>query len=153
MNNMSKDSDTLRVDELDQRLLGLLQRDARQPVTSLAHALGISRGSVYARIERMERTGVIAGYTVKLGTLFDRRFIRAHIMIKVLPKSSRAVERQILALSSLTVLHSISGEYDLIATIEADDVTALNGIIDKIGDLQGVANTNSSIILESKTPR
>jgi DNA-binding Lrp family transcriptional regulator len=150
---MAAKSDILSLDPVEQHLLALLREDARRPVTSLAHALGISRASVYGRIDRLERGGIIAGYTVKLGEAYDRRLIRAHVMIKVLQKLSRITEKQLAGLPALTALHAISGEYDLIAVIESETVAMLNELIDRIGDLEGVEKTTSSILLASKILR
>jgi DNA-binding Lrp family transcriptional regulator len=150
---MTTKLDILSLDPVEQHLLALLREDARRPVTSLAHALGISRASVYGRIDRLERGGIIAGYTVKLGEAYDRRLIRAHVMIKVLQKLSRITEKQLAGLPALTALHAISGEYDLIAVIESETVAMLNELIDRIGDLEGVEKTTSSILLASKILR
>lgn len=145
--------DTLLDGDIDRQLLGLLRHDARQPVTSLAAALKISRASVYARIEKLERRGIIAGYTIKLGDAYDHRLIRAHVMLKMSPKRARGIEANLARLPSLTGLHAISGEYDLIAMIEAEDVASLNAIIDQIGEMDGIEKTTSSILLASKIKR
>jgi DNA-binding Lrp family transcriptional regulator len=140
-------------DALDQQLLGLLRQDARRPISDLSKRLGISRGSVYARMEKLARAGIIAGYTVKLGEAYDRRLIRAQVMIKALPKLTRATENQLAAMPALVALHAISGEYDLIAVIESENVATLNALIDRIGELDGVEKTTSSILLASKILR
>ena len=131
----------------------MLRENARQPVTSLAHALSLSRASVHARIARLERDGVIAGYTIRLGPEHERRHIRAHVMVKVAPKLARAVERQLTQMPELMSLHAISGEYDMIAIVEAEGVAALNDVIDRIGELEGVTDTTSSILLATRMIR
>lgn len=148
----SKDS-ILSMDVLDERLLSLLRDNARQPVASLARALKLSRASVYARLTRLEKQGPIQGYTVKLRADYNRRLIRAHVMIKVLPKLSRTTERQLAAMPALTALYTVSGEHDLIAFVEAEDVGRLDALIDAIGSLEGVEKTTSSILLSSKVQR
>ena len=150
---MTRRNDTLSLDVLDERLLVLLREDARQPVTSLAKALKLSRAAVYTRLGRLQSQGPIQGYTVKLSPDFNRRLIRAHVMIKVLPKLSRATERQLAAMSGLTALYTVSGEHDLIAMVEAEDVGKLDSLIDAIGSLEGVEKTVSSILLSSKVQR
>jgi DNA-binding Lrp family transcriptional regulator len=65
----------------------------------------------------------------------------------------RAAGGGLAAHPELTTLHAISGEYDLIAEIEAADPEALNELIDRIGMLDGSARTTSSIILATKTQR
>ena len=150
---MTTKNDTMSLDALDERLLALLREDARRPVTSLARALKLSRAAVYTRLARLQKQGPIEGYTLKLSPGYNRRLIRAHVMIKVLPKLSRATERQLAAMPALTALYTVSGEHDLIAMVEAEDVGKLDALIDAIGSLEGVEKTVSSILLSSKLQR
>ncbi|HUI60824.1 MAG TPA: Lrp/AsnC family transcriptional regulator [Steroidobacteraceae bacterium] len=143
----------MSTDELDRRLLALLRKDARLPIARLSKSLGISRASVYARLQRLHRNGVIEGYTVRLNPDFDRRLIRAHVLMKVTGKLARATEKQLQAMPEIIALYAISGVYDLIAVLEAASVGDLNHLIDRIGDLEGVEKTNSSILLATKLAR
>jgi len=150
---MSRKTDTLSTDDLDRRLLALLRKDARLPIARLSKSLGISRASIYARLQRLQRNGVIEGYTVRLNPDFDRRLIRAHVLMKVTAKQARATEKQLQAMPEIIALYAISGVYDLIAVLEAASVGDLNHLIDRIGDLDGVEKTNSSILLATKLAR
>lgn len=139
--------------ELDRRLLALLREDSRQPITKLAADLGLSRANVYARLSRLEEEGVIQGYTVRLGDDYHRRLIRAQVMIKVQLKLAKATEAQLAEIAELSALHAISGEYDLSAVVEAETVSELNDLIDRIGALDGVERTTSSVLLATKILR
>ena len=141
------------VDDLDRRLIGLLRDCARQPVTSLSHALGLSRASVYARMDRLEKAGVIKGYTLRLGKEFSESLVRAHVMVKLAPKLATSIEKNLRDLPQLIELHSISGAHDMIAILEAANIADLNRTIDMIGALDGVENTLSSILLDTKISR
>lgn len=146
-------SDEHGLTDLDRQLLSMLRQDSRQPVTKLAADLGLSRANVYARLSRLEEVGVIQGYTVRLGSDYDRRLIRAQVMIKVQLKLAKATEDELAAIAELSALHAISGEYDLIAVIEAETVSELNTLIDRIGALDGVERTTSSVLLATKILR
>jgi DNA-binding Lrp family transcriptional regulator len=150
---MSSRKDTLQLDELDRRLLALLRKDARMPIARLSKSLGIARASVYARLQKLTDGGVIEGFTVRLNTEFDRRLIRAHVLLKVTGKLVRATEKQLQSIPEIIALHAISGVYDLIAELEAGSVAELNELIDRIGELQGVEKTTSSILLATKWSR
>jgi DNA-binding Lrp family transcriptional regulator len=141
------------IDEIDRQLLGLLRSNARLPITSLSHALGISRGNAYARLARLEHSRVIRGYTVQLGDEFREGAVRAHIMIKVMPRHGRTVETRLSQLPELVALHAINGIYDLIGVIEAESLLELNGLIDRVGSIEGVEKTTSSILLDTKIQR
>lgn len=140
-------------DAFDLQLLALLRDDSRRAVSELATTLGVSRAGVYAGIERLERQGTIAGYTVRLGGDYDRRMIRAHVMIKIYPKVTHQTQEALAAMPEVTALHAVSGEHDFIALVEAADVNRLNDLIDAIGMLEGVEKTTSSIILATKLQR
>ncbi len=140
-------------EEIDLQLLALLREDSRRNVSELATALGVSRTTIYSSIERMERHGTIVGYTVRLGEEYDRRQVRAHVMIKVYPKATQATQDQLVTMPEVTGLHAISGEYDLIATVEAPHVNRLNDLLDLIGAMEGVERTTSSVILATKLQR
>jgi DNA-binding Lrp family transcriptional regulator len=88
--------------DLDRQLLSMLRQDSRQPVTKLAADLGLSRANVYARLSRLEEVGVIQGYTVRLGSDYDRRLIRAQVMIKVQLKLAKATEDELAAIAELS---------------------------------------------------
>ncbi len=146
-------SDRRGQEGMDLQLLAMLREDSRRPVSDLATALGVSRASVYAGIERLERDGTIAGYTVRLGADYDLRMIRAHMMIKVFPKVTAQTQEELAAMPEVTGLYAVSGQHDFIAIIEAPHVNRLNDVIDAIGMLEGVEKTTSSIILATKLQR
>ena len=140
-------------DEIDLPLLALLREDARRHVSELAAALGVSRTTVYSSMERLERQGTIVGYTVRLGSDYDRRLIRAHVMVKVFPKATQATQDEIIAMPEVSGLFAIAGEHDLIALLEAPHLERLNELIDMIGAMEGVERTTSSVILATKLQR
>ncbi|MBU0890423.1 MAG: Lrp/AsnC family transcriptional regulator, partial [Gammaproteobacteria bacterium] len=65
------------LDDTDRELLSLLQANAREGTAMLARKLGLARTTVVARIARLERSGVVAGYGVRLGTRLDATTVRA----------------------------------------------------------------------------
>lgn len=141
------------LDSLDKRLLTLLRDDARQTIAQLSKELGISRGQIYSRLSRLEEAGIVGGYTVRLGSAFTASRLRAHMMIKALPRYRREVEQSLGMIGSVQAIHAISGEYDIIAMIEADGSAQLNEIIDNIGLLDGIERTTTSVILVTKLER
>ena len=142
-----------RMDEIDERLISALRENGRTPTAELARLVGRSRTSVQSRIERLERDGVIIGYSVRLAPEHDLGAVRAHVMIKVGPKEARAVIAALQAIPQVRVLHSVSGDVDLIAVAAAASVAEMDQVIDRIGALDGVERTTSSIILSTKFER
>lgn len=137
----------------DELLLSLLAENARAPVSELARRLGLSRTTVQARIERLERGGVIAGYTVRVSTAAERALVRAYVMITVKPKHAVPTIAELREIREVRTLHSISGEVDLMAVVAAGSVAALDAVVDRIGALEGVERTQTSVIMATKFDR
>ena len=141
------------MDAIDQKLLLALRENARASTAKLARLVGRSRTSVQTRIERLEKSGVIVGYGVRLAPEHDLGAVRAHVMIKVGPKEARAVTAALKGIPQVRVLHSVSGDMDLIAVAATASVAEMDGVIDRIGALDGVERTTSSILLSTKFER
>lgn len=143
----------MTITEKDELLVSLLSENARAPVSELARRLGLSRTTVQARIERLERGGVIAGYTVRLSSEAERALVRAHVMITVRPRHAAPTIAALADIREVRALHSVSGEVDLIAVVAAGSVAALDAVVDRIGALDGVERTQTSVIMATKFSR
>ncbi|NDK39620.1 Lrp/AsnC family transcriptional regulator [Pseudoxanthomonas gei] len=143
----------MKLNATDEQLLSLLRENARASTAQIARRLDLSRTTVQSRIERLEREGVISGYTVRIDEEYERGHIRAHIMISVHPKQTVSVTNALRAMPELRALHSVSGVYDLIAISVVSSVSALDLLTDRIGAVEGVERTATSIILSTKLER
>ena len=141
------------MDEIDKKLLAALGEDARAPAAQLGRRLGLSRTTVQSRIERLERRGVIVGYTTRLSPEHERGAVRAQVMITVRPKEQRAVESALRAIRQVRVLQTVSGAFDMVAQVVAETTAEMDALVDAIGELPGVERTTSSIVLSTKFDR
>ncbi len=140
-------------DKLDRELIGLLRANARAPISDLARTLGLSRTTVQSRLERLERSKRITGYTVRLSEGHERGQIQAYVMITVHPKQAGIVGEQMKGMAGLRRLQSVSGPVDMIALVDAPSAAEMDALIDAIGALEGVERTTSSIVLGTKFDR
>ncbi len=141
------------MDEADRLLLSRLRENARASTASLARELGVSRTTVQSRISRLERQKVIAGYTVRTSEAHEQGTIRALVMITAAPKQSAGVEAAIRKMPDVRALHSVSGPFDMIAEAATPSIGDMDALIDRIGALDGVERTTSSVILSTKFDR
>ncbi len=141
------------LDDTDRKLLNLLRADARESVASLARKLDLARSTVQERIARLERTGIIAGYTIRIGEDFAERQIAAHVMISVDPKMAASVTADLKKMPEVRSLAAISGTFDMMAEVAAETTAKIDAILDAIGRLKGVQKTMSSIVLSVKFER
>jgi DNA-binding Lrp family transcriptional regulator len=140
----------MQLDDVDYRLIALLRSDARTPVAKLAIMLGVSRATATARIDRLTKGGVIAGFTVVLQSNIDTPGVRAITMVEVDGKHEDAVTRRLMGLPEVRSLHATNGRWDLVAQIEAPSVGAFDDLLRTIRKIDGIANTDTSILLKTK---
>lgn len=140
------------MDDIDRKLLLALQENARQPVAILARKLGLARTTIQSRIERLEMSGAIQGYTVRLGRS-ERPPLRATVLISFEPQSAPSVLSRLKAIPQVRAAHTTSGRFDMLIEVTADTTTELDEILDQICSAKGVKGSESLIHLTSKIER
>ena len=141
------------MDELDQSLLSALAADSSVSTSQLARRLGVARSTVQARIERLESSGVIAGYTIRLGQVAAARRIRATVLLAIEPRATAAVLARLKPMPEVESCHTTTGRVDLILQVVADTTAELDATLDRIGAVPGVTDTESLIQLSTKFDR
>jgi len=137
------------MDETDQQLIALLRQDARLSVATLAARLGVSRGTVTNRIRKLEDTGVIVGYSVRLRPDVQRNEIKAWMSIAVEGNQTRSVIASLMGEPGVATLHDTNGRWDLLAELRAENLQDLAKVLERIRLLKGISNTETSIHLET----
>ena len=141
------------MDELDKKLVAALAVNARTPVSTLAATLGLARTTVQARLERLERSSIIAGYTVRLtdGAMEGR--IRATVLVQADTGKQAGIIGRLKTMSNVEEAHTASGRFDLVLQIAASTTAELDDVLDQIGALDGVNSSESLIRLTTKIDR
>lgn len=139
--------------ESEEKLISVLKEDVRATISDIARKLKVSRATVQARIAKLEKEGVIEGYTLILGKDYLNQYVSAHVAIAAEQRSNSVVSANLMKIAEVSAVHGISGEYDMIAVIHARNTEQLSHLIDSIGKLEGVVRTNTSVILETKEKR
>jgi|TARA_B100000470_G_scaffold141677_1_gene109856 DNA-binding Lrp family transcriptional regulator len=137
----------------DEKLLSILRTNARASISDLARALNLSRSTVQSRMLKLEESGVIKGYSVDYGDAYLNQMVSAHVSIKVKQKLTTKTNIELKQIDAISQLYAISGEFDLIAVVQAQNLEKLSHLLDDIGNLDGVERTTSSVILETKFKR
>lgn len=136
------------MDDLDQRLIAKLRADARAPVAELALALKVSRGTITNRMARLQRDGIISGYTLRLRPDAARDEVRAWASIAVEGNQQKVI-RTLLGEPGIAALHDTNGRWDLLAELRVDNLTELSATLERIRAVPGISATETSIHLQS----
>jgi DNA-binding Lrp family transcriptional regulator len=137
------------VDALDQRLIALLRADGRAPISQIAAALHVSRGTAQNRLDRLIEAGVILGFTVRVRQDIDEHLIRALMTIQLAGKTTTAVIARLRGIPEIRALHTTNGTWDLIAEIGVDTLPALDRALGTVRAIDGIRSSETSILLTS----
>ena len=135
------------MDDLDHRLIAALRTNARASLSDLSKQLGVSRGTVQNRLNRLVENDVILGFTVRLksGEASDR--IRAIMMIEVSGKSTRRVVQALRGLPQIHALHSTNGAFDLIAEVDVANLAEFDRLLSAVRSIDGIERSETSLLL------
>ena len=143
---------TLRVrsvDTTDRQLLSLLRDNARTSVAAMAKALGVARGTVQNRLARLEADGVIQGYTVRLKLADEDQRIRALMTVSVEGNRTDEVLRALRGDPAVRALHTTNGRWDIVAELQTDSLEAVDRVLGRIRQIDGISNTETSLLLST----
>ncbi len=135
------------MDDTDRELVAILRADARTPVAMLARRLGVSRGTVQNRIDRLVRQKAILGFTLRLPPETEPGRVRAIMSIAVEGERASAVTAALGGIPEVEAVHTTNGRWDLVAELSADSLGAFSQALDHIRQIRGIATTETSLLL------
>ena len=136
-------------DALDRKIIAHLRVDGRASLAKLADAMGVARGTVQNRLDRLIDTGTLLGFTVRVREDYDEHTIHAVMMIEVVGKSTTQVIRKMRGIPEIYSLHTTNGNWDLIANIRANSLSDFDRVLREIRMIEGVSNSETSLLLSS----
>ena len=139
------------MDDLDKKLITLLRHNGRRSISDLALETYTSRATVRARIERLEQSGSIIGYTVILRADTVEEAVRGIMMIEIEGHVTDRVIRALGGFPEISEIHSTNGRWDLIVELSASTLTDFDAILRRIRLVPGITGSETSLLLS--TPR
>lgn len=137
------------MDELDRKLLALLRLDARASASSLAAELRISRGTVQNRIEKLIKSRIIQGFTIRARADLEADRVRAVMSIEVAGEKTTAVVKALRGFPEVVAVHSTNGRWDLVIELDTDSLSGFSHALDEIRRIQGISGSETSLLLRS----
>lgn len=142
------------LDEVDQRIVAELRRDGRLSMRALAERLHISRANAYARVERLESTGVIRGYHADVDPVLSGLGTTAYVTVTLQQAEWRSVRDRLQTLQGVEHIGLVGGDFDVILLVRARDNADLRRIVlDRIQGMPGVLNTRTLLVFEEPEVR
>lgn len=135
------------MDQIDRQLLNLLTKDGRVSNVTLAGTLGVARATVQNRISRLIKNNVIKRFTVELHEDYERRVLRAITTICIQPGKAGRIDSALKKIPNVTRVLSLSAPFDFLVETAVDNLKDLDDLVGMIRDIDGVIETNTSLIL------
>lgn len=135
------------MDDLDQRLISELRINARASIPTLASILGVARGTIQSRMERLIASGAIAGFTVRLKDHGSTDMIRGIMMIELTGRNIKSVIATLRKNPGFSAVNTTNGTWDLIAEIEVPNMNEFHRLVTGIRAMDGIAKSETHIFL------
>ncbi len=138
------------MDDIDRKLISALRQDARASLSDLAILLGVSRTTVRGRIERLRQRGDIVGFTVVLQEDAKGDAVRGLMMLGIEGRGMDRLIRQLNGLTEVRAIHSTNGRWDLILEVGTETLEGLDEVLGRIRRMDGVATSETSLLLSTR---
>ncbi|MFA9495999.1 MAG: AsnC family transcriptional regulator [Candidatus Bathyarchaeota archaeon] len=135
------------VDDIDERIMELLEEDARMTYVEIGKMVGLSEGAVRNRIQSLTSTGVIKRFTIEKSTSHG---VSAVTMLAVDPSTpTYEVSKSVSMLEGVERVYEVTGEYDILLVSSSVNIDGINQCIEDIRKINGVEKTNTIIVLRT----
>jgi DNA-binding Lrp family transcriptional regulator len=136
-------------DELDRRIIAHLRTDGRASLSKLAEAIGVARGTVQNRLDRLIETGTLLGFTVRVREDYEDHTVRAVMMVEVVGKATSQVIQRLRGIPEIQSMHTTNGKWDLVIDIRVANLSGFDRVLREVRLIEGVANSETSLLLSS----
>jgi len=136
------------MDDIDKKVIEALRQNSRITHMSLAKDIGLSEGAVRKRIKNLVKTGVIQRFTIDIAE--DESLVRAFCLVSVKPSAPNPqVSEELRKVEGVKIVHEVTGQFDIVVSLLGSDIAEINKCIDNIRRVEGIAQTNTMIVLRT----
>jgi len=141
------------LDDTDRLIVEALRADGRLSMRALAAQVHLSRANVYSRVARLQRDGVITGYTAVVDPLRYGYGLSAYVYLDIAQRSWKAVRRQLLSIPEVDHIALTSGEHDIVVRVRTDDAASLRDVVlTQLQEMPEIRSTQTVLIFEELDP-
>jgi Lrp/AsnC family leucine-responsive transcriptional regulator len=151
---MKLGAERLDLDDIDREILAVLQENCRLPLAKIGERVGLSAPAVMERVKKLEDGGVITGYHAHVDGRLVGKDITAFIGVWIdHPRAIARFERTVEALDDVLECHHVTGGHTLLLKVKTANTSSLEELISRIRSIDGVARTETMVVLSTHTER
>ena len=137
------------LDLIDRGIVTALRGDGRLSIRALAAQLNISRATAYARVQRLEQSGVITGYTATINPQRCGYGVSAYVYLKISQRSWKSVQQRVASIPEVEHAALVAGEKDIVLLVRAQDTAGLRDLVlTQFHEMPDVLSTETVLIFE-----
>ncbi|MHB1638899.1 MAG: Lrp/AsnC family transcriptional regulator [Candidatus Dormibacteria bacterium] len=140
------------LDESDSKILRCLQANARTTLADVGREVGLAASSVHERLRRLQRDGVIRGWTLALDARAIGRPVTAFVGVEA-DVTGGSLAGRLRQRPEIDECHDIAGDLSFFLKVRAGDTEALLELVDWIRELPGVRQTRTTVVLKTEFER
>ena len=139
----------VELDDTDRKILRALQQDARASFKNIGKEIGVSEATIFVRVRKLQEKGVLRGFKAVVDPKSVGKTLTAIMLIRAQPRSLVGMLDALKKLDEIYEIYDVTGQYYSILKIRTDSTEQLSRIIDEIGMIEGVAGTETVIVLRT----
>jgi Lrp/AsnC family transcriptional regulator for asnA, asnC and gidA len=139
---------SLILDDLDKKILNMLQRDARLPYSEIANKSGAAEATIRFRVKRLIKKGIISGFIAVLNPMKIGYPVSGAILLKLDPLHLESITEALARYREISYIYRSTGEYDAVCVIFGHDMKHFNDTVKQIKILEGVKDVRVSVTTE-----
>ncbi len=138
------------MDNIDEKLIGLLRRNGRASHAELSVDMGMSRATIRARLDKLTTSGEIVGYTVIVKSDIADQPVRGLMMIGIEGRGTERIVSRLSSVATVQAVHTTNGKWDLVVEIGTQTLAELDSVLAQIRRFEGVTSSETSILLATR---
>lgn len=137
------------LDDVDKAILRRLQEDARISFKDIAKDVGTSEATIFVRVKKLQKSGVIKAFRAIVNPKSVGKQVTAFALVKAEPKSYPKMLAQLASFEDICEIYDVTGAYYSIIKMRTSTSEQLAQMLDRIGEIEGVAGTETVIVLRT----
>jgi len=142
-------STIIELDETDRKILGELQLDGRRSFKKIGEDAGVSEATVFVRVKKLQEKGVLKGFMAVVNPKAVGKSLTAIVLVRAYPKTFPGMLDALKKFDDINEIYDVTGQYYSILKIRTSGTDELGKIIDQIGTVEGIAGTETTIVLRT----
>ncbi len=139
----------VELDNIDKKILEILQRDGRIPFSRIAREVGLSEATIHLRIKRLRESGILKGFTAIIDPEKVGKGTLAIVLIKTDVREHNKALNEIAKIKGVQEVYDVTGEYSALVKVRVKNREELAQVLDRIANVVGVKDTETLYVLRT----